>query len=201
MSSQLNRAELFSRGVKGGAAVLLAGSAAGFMASPSAADTIPDNDLAYARLLVGAELLASDFYTRAIASKRLGGDALRYLKLARLTEQEHYKNVSKILTDAGQIPATAEDFDFSYPRDAFASKPSIAKLGVTLETAFMGAYLGAIDGLQTNALKLPVARIAANEAQHLSVFMRLSGRSPIGISFPRSLSIDQASNAFDVYAS
>ena len=84
--------------------------------------------------------------------------------------------MSEILSGAGQTPAVASDFDFSYPKGAFASKSSIAKLGVTLETAFLGAYLGAVEGLQTNALKQPVAQIAANEAEHLSVFMRLSGR-------------------------
>jgi prolyl-tRNA editing enzyme YbaK/EbsC (Cys-tRNA(Pro) deacylase) len=46
-----------------------------------------------------------------------------------------------------------------------------------------------------------VAQIAANEAEHLSGFMRLSGRSPIGIAMPRPLTIDQASNAFDVFTS
>jgi len=65
----------------------------------------------------------------------------------------------------------------------------------------VGAELGAIDGLQTDALKQTVAQIAANEAEHLSVFMRLSGRSPIGISLPRPLTIDQASNALDVFTS
>jgi hypothetical protein len=180
---------------------LLAGSLAGSLVDSAAADTIPDSDLAYARLLVGAELLAMDFYTRAIASKRLGPDALAYAKRARLNEREHYDKVSEVLSGAGQTPAVAADFDFSYPRGAFASKSSIAKLGVSLEAAFMGAYLGAVDGLQTDALKQPVAQIAANEAEHLSVFMRLSGRSPIGISLPRPLTIDQASNALDVFTS
>ena len=63
------------------------------------------------------------------------------------------------------------------------------------------SHLGVVEGLQTDALKQPVAQIAANEAEHLSVFMRLSGRSPIGISLPRSLAIDQASNALDVFTS
>jgi hypothetical protein len=36
-------------------------------------------DLAYARLLVGAELLASDFHAKAISSKHFSGDALKYL--------------------------------------------------------------------------------------------------------------------------
>jgi hypothetical protein len=200
-SSRVSRAQLFSRGAKGGAAFLLAGSLAGSLVDSAAAETIPDGDLAYARMLVGAELLALDFYTRAIVSKRLGPDALGYMKRARLNEREHYAKVSEILSGSGQTPAVAADFDFSYPKGAFVSRSSIAKLGVTLEAAFMGAYLGAVDGLQTDALKQPVAQIAANEAEHLSVFMRLSGRNPIGILLPRPLTIDQASNALDVFTS
>ena len=200
MTTRVNRAQLFSRGAKGGA-VLLGGAFAGSLVDSAAAGTIPDGDLAHARLLVGAELLALDFYARAIASRRLAAGALGYLKRARVNEREHYDKVSEILSGAGQTPAVASDFDFSYPKGAFASNSSIAKLGATLEGAFMGAYLGAVDGLQTNALKQTVAQIAANEAEHLSVFMRLSGRSPIGISLPRPLTIDQASNALDVFTS
>jgi hypothetical protein len=63
------------------------------------------------------------------------------------------------------------------------------------------AYLGAVDGLQTARLKQPVARIAASEAQHLSVFAELSGGDPVGVSFPDPLTSDEASNAFGAYAS
>jgi len=202
MTARVSRGQLISRGAKGGAVLLLAGSLSGSLVdSAVAADTVPDSDLAYARLLVGAELLGLDFYARAIASKRLRGDALGSLKRARLNERAHYDTMSEILSGAGQTPAVASDFDFSYPKGSFASKSSIAKLGVRLEAAFMGAYLGAVEGLQTNALKQPVAQIAANEAEHLSVFMRLSGRSPIGIALPSPLTIDEASNALDVFTS
>ena len=68
---------------------------------------------------------------------------------------------------------------------------------MTLETAFLGAYLGAVDGSQTRALKQPAARIAASEAQHLSVFARLAGAGPVGLSFPAPLTIDEASDALD----
>ena len=201
-TTRVSRGQLFSRGAQGGAALLLASSLAeSLVGSAAAADTVPDSDLAYARLLVGAELLALDFYARAVASKRLRGDALAALKRARLNEREHYNKVSEILSSAGQTPAVASDFDFSYPKGSFASKTAIAKLGVALEAAFMGAYLGAVEGLQTDALKLPVAQIATNEAEHLSAFMRLSGRSPIGIAMPRPLTIDQASNSFDAFTS
>jgi ferritin-like protein len=180
---------------------LLGGLAGEHFTGTAAADAVPDGDLAYARLLVGAELLASDFYARAIKSKRLGREVVGDLRRARANEQEHYRNVSGILSGAGQTPAVAADFEFSYPKGSFASRRSIAKLGVTLETTFLGAYLGAVAGLQTDALREPMARIAANEAQHLSVFRRLAGLGPIGTPFPRALAIDEASNALDAFTS
>jgi ferritin-like protein len=201
VSAALSRAQLFDRGLKGGAALLVVGSATGFFAGSATADVITDGDLAYARLLVGAELLASDFYAKAIASKQVGGDALKYLKRAMFNEQEHYQAMAGILTGAGQTAASAADFDFSYPKGSFASKLSLAKLGVALETVFLGAYLGAVDGLLSTGFKQPVARIAASEADHLSVFTRLSGGNPVGTSFPDALSIDEASNALDAYTS
>jgi rubrerythrin len=177
------------------------GSVAGSFAGAASAATIPDADLAYARLLVGGELVAADFYTQAIAAKRFTGDALKYLNRAFFNEQEHYHAVAEILTGAGQIPAAPADFDFSYPTGTFDSKAAIAKLGVTIETTLLGAYLGAVDALQTNALKQPVARIAASEAEHLSVFTRLAGGDPVGVSFPNALTIDEASDALDAYTS
>jgi hypothetical protein len=201
VNAPLSRAQLFARGARGGAVLLATGSVAGSLVGSAVADTMPDGDLAYARLLVGAELLASDFYARAIASKQFSGDNLKSLRRALFNEQDHYRAVSGILSGAGQVAASAEDFDFSYPRGAFASPMSLAKLGVTLETTFLSAYLGAVDGLQASALKQPVARIAANEAEHLSLFASLIGRNRIGISFPNALTIDEASNALDAFSS
>ena len=180
---------------------MLAGSVAGPLLGSAAAAPPPDADLAYLRLLIGAELLAADFYTQAVAAKRFQGAPLTYLKRALFNEVEHYQALSGILSGAGQTPATPDDFDFSYPKGSFAAKASIAKLGVTLETVVLGAYLGAVDGLQTHSLEQPVARIAASEAQHLSLFTGMSGGDPIGISFPDALSIDEASNALDAYTS
>ncbi len=181
--------------------MLLAGSLTGSLAHSAAADAIPEDDLAYARLLVGMELLALDFYTRAIVTRHFGADASKYLKRALLNEKEHLRAASGILRGASQTPALAADFDFLYPKGSFGSKASITKLGVRLETAFLGAYLGAVDGLGTDALKQPMARIAASEAQHLSVFTRLAGRGPIGISFPKPVTIDEASNTLDAFTS
>ncbi|HEV8104550.1 MAG TPA: ferritin-like domain-containing protein [Gaiellaceae bacterium] len=201
MNGGFSRTELFARSAKGGAALMIAGSVAGTFARRAAADPISDSDLAYARLLVAAELLAADFYALVIAAKLFEGPALKSLKRALFNEHEHYDSVATILNDAGQPPAVAADIDFSYPKGAFASKASVASLGVTLETLFLGAYLGAVGGLQSSALEQPFARIAASEAQHLSAFTGLTGRDPVGISFPEPLSIDEASDALDAYTS
>jgi hypothetical protein len=182
--------------------MLVAGSATGVVAGSASAAAIPDDDLAYARLLVAVELLGADFYARAISSKRFDGKAqAASLRHARFNEREHYKSVAGVLSGEGQTPAAAADFDFSYPKASFASKTAIAKLGVTLETVFLGAYLGAVGALQTNALKQPMARIAASEAEHLGVLTQLAGATPFELSFPEVLTIEEASNALDAYTS
>jgi hypothetical protein len=201
VNGSLSRAQLLTRGAKGGAGLLFAGAVAGSLAGQASADAISDSDLAYARLMVAAELLAADFYGQVIEAKQFDGQELKALKRALFNEQEHYTSVALILSDAGQPPAVAADIDFAYPKGSFASKASIAALGVTLETLFVGAYLGAVGGLQAAALKQPLARIAASEAQHLSVVTGLTGRDPVGISFPAPLSIDEASDALDTYTS
>jgi Ferritin-like domain len=201
VTAGLSRAQLVARGFKGGAALLVAGSAAGLSAGSASADVIPDDDLAYARLLVAAELLGADFYTRAISSKRFDGKAHASLRRARFNERQHYKSVAGVLSGAGQAPAVAADFDFSYPRRSFASRTAIAKLGVTLETILLGAYLGAVGAVQTDALKQPLARTAASEAEHLGVLRQLAGGTPFELSFPEALTIEEASNALDAYTS
>jgi hypothetical protein len=194
-----NRQQLLSRGSRVGVTLVLAGSVAGSLAGAAEADTISDADLAYARMLVGVELLALDFYAKAIAAKQFGPVTTKLMQRASFNEHEHYAAVAGILTGAAQVAAMPADFDFSYPAKSFESKGAIARLGVELETISLGAYLGAVDALQTGALKQPVARIAASEAEHLAAFTRLAGREPVGISFPDALTIDAASDALDRY--
>jgi hypothetical protein len=83
----------------------------------------------------------------------------------------------------------------AYPDGSFASTAAVTKLTVGLETIFLGAYLGAVDAVETPSLKLPLARIAASEAQHLTAFSELLGRAPFDLSFPAPLSLGAASDA------
>src|SRR6185437_6596030 len=128
----------------GGAALFVAGAGLGPLVRAAAAEPISTSDLAYARLLVGAELLASDFYEQAIAASNAGPVVAKYLKKAYANEQEHYQSVSGILTGAGLTPAVSADIDFTYPKGSFASEASILKLAQQLETTMLGTYLGEI---------------------------------------------------------
>ena len=85
------------RGGKG-AALLVAGSALGSVPEAATADSVPDGDLAYARLFVSVELLALDFYGRAIASKHFDKGQLTDLRRARADEKQHYDSAAAFLS-------------------------------------------------------------------------------------------------------
>jgi hypothetical protein len=195
----ISRRELLKHGVRGGAAVAVAGSAVGALAGTAGAAAPPTTDLAYVRLLVGAELLASDFYSQAIAASNSSAAVMKYLKTAYFNEQQHYQSVSGILSGALVTPAVSGDFTFTYPDGTFATEASIVKFASQIESTVLGAYLGAIGAIQTQAWVGGLAQIAANEGQHLSYFQARSGQKTFGLSFPPALNIADASNAFAAY--
>jgi hypothetical protein len=196
----LTRAQLLRRG-GAGAAVLVGGAALGPLVENAAADPIPAADIAYVRLLVGAELLASDFYTQAIAASNTSGAVTGYLKRAYFNEQEHYQSVAGIVSGTGNTPtpATSSDIDFTYPKGTFASEASITKFALQLENLVLGSYLGALGGITTNSFKTGLGMIAACEAQHASYFSTATGSKAFDLSFPTALTIDQASDALGAY--
>ena len=197
--SELTRGALISRGVKAAGAVAVGGSALGGLVPSARADTLPDNDLAYLRLVIASELLAIDFYSRAIAARKYKANSVATLRRALTNERAHYAALARALTAVGEIPASAADIDFAYPRGSFASRNSIARLGFRLEQMFVGVVLGASAGLQTEALRLQVAQIAASESRHLATFAALTGRSPVGAAFPAALPLDRATSALAVF--
>jgi rubrerythrin len=202
VTSGFSRAELVRRGVVGGGALIV--SASGLSALPGVASadaTLPDGDLAYLRLLIGAELLAVDFQTQALGSGKLRHAARTLLHRLRSDESSHYKKLAAELTAAGQTPATSADIDFSYPKGTFRSQASITKLAARLERLLLGAYVGAVENVETAAVRLPLGQVAANEAQHAGALAALHGGSVVGKAFAPALSIGQVSDALDEYES
>lgn len=187
--TDVNRAQFLTRGAAGGLALVAGGTVLGLAAGQATAATAA-GDVAIAKLAATAELLAVDFYTRAIASRKFTGDEREYLIDARRNERDHYRALAGVIGRGAP-----KGLRFQYPAGAFAGRNSIAKLGVALETAFVGAYLGAVTALRSNELKGVAAQIGASEAQHLSVFSEIAVDDPVGISFPKALTAAQATKA------
>jgi len=196
----LTRAELLERTAKGGAALAVGGGILGSVASPASA-AIGTDDIPLVTQAVAIELLGSVFYTEALSAKATNAKESRYLKRALANETDHYKAVAQILTDAKQTPGTADDFNFTFPTGSFATTDSIAKLGVKLEAIFLGSYLGAVAELKDADTRAVFARIAASQAQHLSLLSGIALNRPIGMSFPVPLSLDAVSVALDPFIS
>jgi len=201
VTSRLSRAGLLRRGAAGGGALLLSGSAVSVLAGSATAAGIPDSDLSYLRLLIGAELLAADFQTEALASGKVAARPAPLLKQMLADENAHYQGLATLLAGAGQVAATSDDINFAYPKGSFDSESAILKLAWTIEDLTLGAYLGAVQNVQTPQLRLPIGQIAANEAQHVSALAVSAGRPAIGRAFAPSLQIAAVSTALDAYES
>ena len=208
MITSLTRSQLLSRGARVGTALLIGGSAAGTLAVPAdgappaaALGSVGAADLAYARLLVGVELLLIDFYTNAIAAGHLSAGALADARVALINETEHYAFLAYAIRSAGLTPLTAADVDFSYPAASYYSASSVEQLAVTLETVALGAYLGSAGVVANPVLASAIAQITANEAEHVGAWSARTARPAFHDAFTAALTIAEASDALDAYAS
>jgi hypothetical protein len=175
----------------------------GFLASAGAvALSVPapptDLELAWLRLLTTLELLLVDFYGRVLQTSRLRAPGRDTARRALFNEREHLAAVSSLLAGAGRTPPTAADVDFSYPKRTFAAP---AHAAVTLERLATGSYLGALGDLTSSSLVLPLARIGANEAQHLSAYSSEATGHALGSSFGAPLALADASNGLAEFTS
>src|ERR1700752_1060383 len=109
---------------------VLSAAGAGFgvagLAVPGGALAATDDELAYASFGQAAELLVQDFYAKAQAAKVVRGSAAKELARGGMNAGEHQAALAKLLTDAGQTPSLAEDFEFVWPKNGFASPNSIS---------------------------------------------------------------------------
>jgi hypothetical protein len=189
-----------SKFLLGGGAMLVSASGLGALAPSAFADAVPDGDLAYLRLLIASELLAVDFYGRATGAGVLRRPATVIARRITADESHHYALLAALMTADGQTPATAADIDFSYPRGTFASRVSILSFAKELERMLTGAYIDALEQVQTPGYRGTMARILASEAQHHGALAALLGEPVIGRA-PLPVRMDVMSNFLDHYES
>jgi len=197
----LTRAELLGRTVKGGAAFALAGAVLSVADAPAATAGIGPADIPVVTLALAGELLGAEFYEQALLAKVFPAEEMRHLKRAQFNDSQHYSGLAQILSHAGQTPGQASDFDFTFPAKGFATRKSAAALGTQLETEFLGIYLGGTQTVQNADVRSLFARIAASQAEHLSLLSAIAFGKPIGMSFPLPLTVEQGSAALDPFIS
>ncbi len=192
---ETTRAAFLSRGAKGGLALVAGGSVLAMTSGPAFGSAAADTDIA--KLAATAELLAIDFYTRSIASRKLEGAEAAYLAAALQNEKDHYKALAGVLGTAAP-----RNLQFKFPAGTFRSARSIGRTGQALETAFVGAYLGAVTALKSNELKGVAAQIGSNESRHLAILSNIAAGTIVsGPSFPKALTAAQATKAVTPFLS
>jgi len=111
-----------------------------------------------------AEALAVTTYTNIIENapffKRLASDDQGYLRAARQEEMSHYL-LEKSVTDE---PSPFKSF--FYPAGMFEDAQTTLNVLVTLEDAFIAAYLVGVRNFSTADLRVTAARIMGIESDH-----------------------------------
>jgi hypothetical protein len=164
--SHTSRREFFGRAAAG--AGVLAGGAALDALVPSFAAAksggVTKGDVAIVGAAQIAEALAVTTYTNIIDTapffSRLASDDQGYLKAARQEEMSHY------LLEKSVTGKPAPVSTFYYPPKMFADAQTTLNVLVTLEDAFIAAYLVGVRDFSSPDLRVTAARIMGIESDH-----------------------------------
>ncbi len=165
-TSGATRGAFLKKGAAAGAGLALAtalpGSALAALRGKTAALTAGDVAILSAAEI--AEALAVTTYTNIIEKapffKNLESDDQGYLKAARQEEMSHY------LLEQGATKKPSPFSTFYYPKGMFSDAQTTLNTLVTLEDAFIAAYLVGVRNFSTSELRVTAARIMGIESDH-----------------------------------
>jgi hypothetical protein len=160
----LTRAAVSGAGVLAGASTLGALSPALAQAKKGGKSKVTKGDLEILGAAQIAEALAVTTYTNIINAApfftRLASDDQGYLMAARQEEMSHY------LLEEGVTKKPSPFTSFYYPPKMFADAQTTLNILVTLEDAFIAAYLVGVRDFSTPDLRVTAARIMGIESDH-----------------------------------
>jgi hypothetical protein len=134
-------------------------------------DAKRDHDILIAAEI--AEALAVTTYTNIIDASpffsRLPSDDQGYLVAARQEEMSHYLLEKSVTSDPSPYSS------FFYPKNMFADAQTTLNVLVTLEDAFIAAYLVGVRHFSTADLRVTSARIMGIESDHRTLARVLAG--------------------------
>ncbi len=120
-----------------------------------------------------AEALAVTTYTNIINTapffKNIPGDDQQYLVAARQEEMSHY------LLEEGVTKKPTAFTSFYYPAKMFSDAQTTLNILVTLEDAFIAAYLVGVRDFSTADLRVTAARIMGIESDHRTLARVVGG--------------------------
>ncbi len=163
-----DRRQFLTRAGASGAGVLVGGGALGALVPSFAAAAkkggVTKGDLEILGAAQIAEALAVTTYTNIINTSpffsRLASDDQGYLKAARKEEMSHY------LLEESVTRKPSPFTTFYYPPKMFADAQTTLNVLVTLEDAFIAAYLVGVRDFSTANLRVTAARIMGIESDH-----------------------------------
>jgi hypothetical protein len=178
----LHNAEKGGLVLVGSGGVLAAAEGVAFASGPTKSD-VKTLQAAYI-----AESLAVVVYSAIIANfSKFTHPKLQnkdYFVAALKNEKDHKAFLASAL--GSKTPAQPK---FKIPASVTKTGQSLLDTGVALETAFVEAYLGAVETLSSTELKVIAAKVAANEATHFSFFDAAAGGHGVLPSLPSTATI------------
>jgi hypothetical protein len=157
-----------------------------------------DDDLAFANFGVSAEFLLEQYYERAIAAKQFRNHRASVLRRGRLAASNHAAALSKLLTSFGDAPPVEEDFEFVWPKKAFAGSEETVRTGIVILHALLGAYQTAAASSSVVDYRILYASLAASVSEQAGALAALS--APVGAkSFPQATDVETASARLEAY--
>jgi hypothetical protein len=173
----IDRKQFLSRAGAAGAGVLVGGGALGALTPSFAAAAkkggVTKGDLEILGAAQIAEALAVTTYTNIINTSpfftRLPEDDQNYLVAARQEEMSHY------LLEESVTKKHSPFTTFYYPKEMFASAQTTLDVLVTLEDAFIAAYIVGVRDFSNSNLRVTAARIMGIESDHRTLARVLAG--------------------------
>jgi hypothetical protein len=177
MNHGVNRGQFLRNAGKGGIVLATAGGVLAAAEGVAFASGPTKSDITTLQAAYTAESLAVIVYSAILENfNKFSHPRLQnkdYFVAALQNEKDHKAFLASALGSK-----TPTGLKFKIPAAVTRTGQSLLNTGVALETAFVEAYLGAVETFSSTDLKVVAAKVAANEATHFSFFDAAAGPGP-----------------------
>jgi ferritin-like protein len=188
---------LTRRRAAGGVAMFAAAAALMAAALPAAAaPPAPapiDDDFNFLQLGVLAERVSVELYREALESDDWSRAQRAELRTLRRSDARHERQLVEAMGDEAPVEG---DFDVVLPRKALRTKGGVLGLARSLERLAVSVYTAAAHDGQDPGTRLLLAKLLAQDVQHLSTLALIRGNSPI-TALPGAIGPERAAVAID----